>query len=61
MSVVAFKPKKIVLYRECPGCSYRVAQVAVDLMRVDLPCPRCDDYMMSQFEPIYGDQDAQEL
>lgn len=58
MRVVKLRPKKVVLYRECPGCAYRVPQFEVEQVRVDIPCIRCGGYLYSQYRPIYGDQDA---
>lgn len=37
--------------RACPGCGYLVAQVAVDMARINFKCPRCAEHSMSDFKP----------
>lgn len=58
MQVVKLRPKKVVLYRECPACGHRIPQAELDQMKVNMLCIRCGIYLYSQYRPIYGDQDA---
>lgn len=44
-----------VVYRECPGCTFRVLQKDIEQSRIDLACPRCGMYYHSQFAPVYGE------
>jgi len=37
---------------DCPGCGYRVTQLAYEQSRFNYPCPRCGRHNLSEFRPI---------
>ena len=41
-----------VTHRGCPSCGYLVSQQQIELMRIDLVCPRCAKHPMSKFQPL---------
>lgn len=46
-----------VVYRECPGCAFRVLQSDIEGSVIDLTCPCCGNYRHSQFVPVYGERE----
>lgn len=42
----------VVTHRCCPECGYLESQKSIDLMRFDMPCPRCGKHQISKFQPI---------
>ena len=40
---------KTLRYRYCSTCGYLMSQREVELMKFDLPCPRCMRIMISDF------------
>ena len=49
MQVVRLPP--VVEFRMCPGCRFVQSQRAIVRLRFDFPCPRCEEYKLSQFVP----------
>jgi len=38
--------------RACPKCGYRIAQLVVDMARLNFKCPRCHQHKLSEFVRI---------
>jgi endogenous inhibitor of DNA gyrase (YacG/DUF329 family) len=51
MSVIGEIQRKVI-HRGCPECGYAVTQMEIEMMRVDLDCPRCGKMKLSAFAPI---------
>lgn len=46
-------PRKVIA-RHCPGCGFVESQLGAELMSYNFSCPRCDDFKVSDFMPLYN-------
>ena len=38
--------------RYCPDCNYAILKAELEAMRADCPCPRCGNWLVSEFYAI---------